>query len=135
MVILEEGSYEKDVLFYVNLGEPQMVGGKVLLYFGIFYFFSHKFIIVSFRFDSIRSVFLLYIYFFFVFFFYFLFCSFYSDSSSWYSCFIILILNQSLSKLAWNRKKAPQLRECFESVVGVNREREKQTETKRNQKE
>lgn len=32
LVILEEGSYEKDVLFYVNLGEPQMVGGKVLSY-------------------------------------------------------------------------------------------------------
>lgn len=30
LVILEEGSYEKDVLFYVNLGEPQMVGGNVL---------------------------------------------------------------------------------------------------------
>lgn len=29
LVILEEGSYEKDVLFYVNLGEPQMVGGKI----------------------------------------------------------------------------------------------------------
>lgn len=28
LVILEEGSYEKDVLFYVNIGEPQMVGGK-----------------------------------------------------------------------------------------------------------
>jgi solute carrier family 8 (sodium/calcium exchanger) len=28
LVILEEGSYEKDVLLYVNLGEPQMVGGK-----------------------------------------------------------------------------------------------------------
>jgi solute carrier family 8 (sodium/calcium exchanger) len=26
LVILEEGSYEKDVLFYVNLGEPEMVG-------------------------------------------------------------------------------------------------------------
>lgn len=30
LVIIEEGSYEKDVLFYVNLGEPQMVGGNVL---------------------------------------------------------------------------------------------------------
>lgn len=28
LVILEEGSYEKDVLLYVNIGEPQMVGGK-----------------------------------------------------------------------------------------------------------
>lgn len=28
LVILEEGSYEKDVLLYVNLGEPQMVGGN-----------------------------------------------------------------------------------------------------------
>lgn len=28
LVILEEGSYEKDVLFYVNLGEPQMIGGN-----------------------------------------------------------------------------------------------------------
>lgn len=28
LIILEEGSYEKDVLFYVNLGEPEMVGGK-----------------------------------------------------------------------------------------------------------
>lgn len=28
LVILEEGSYEKDVLFYVNIGEPQMIGGK-----------------------------------------------------------------------------------------------------------
>lgn len=27
VVILEEGSYEKDVLFYVNLGEPQVSGG------------------------------------------------------------------------------------------------------------
>lgn len=27
LVILEEGSYEKDVLMYVNIGEPQMVGG------------------------------------------------------------------------------------------------------------
>lgn len=25
---MEEGSYEKDVLFYVNLGEPEMIGGK-----------------------------------------------------------------------------------------------------------
>lgn len=30
LVILEEGSYEKDVLFYVNLGEPQMIGGNYL---------------------------------------------------------------------------------------------------------
>lgn len=28
LVILEEGSYEKDVLLYVNIGEPHMVGGK-----------------------------------------------------------------------------------------------------------
>ncbi|XP_070493895.1 sodium/calcium exchanger Calx isoform X2 [Chironomus tepperi] len=28
LVILEEGSYEKDVLFYVNIGEPQMVGAQ-----------------------------------------------------------------------------------------------------------
>lgn len=28
LVILEEGSYEKDVLLYVNIGEPNMVGGK-----------------------------------------------------------------------------------------------------------
>lgn len=28
LVVLEEGSYEKDVLMYVNLGVPQMVGGK-----------------------------------------------------------------------------------------------------------
>ncbi|KAG5669770.1 hypothetical protein PVAND_000064 [Polypedilum vanderplanki] len=28
LVILEEGSYEKDVLFYVNLGEPQMIGAQ-----------------------------------------------------------------------------------------------------------
>ncbi|CAO1425502.1 unnamed protein product [Diamesa serratosioi] len=27
LVILEEGSYEKDVLLYVNLGPPQMIGG------------------------------------------------------------------------------------------------------------
>lgn len=27
---MEEGSYEKDVLLYVNLGEPQMVGGKYI---------------------------------------------------------------------------------------------------------
>lgn len=31
LIILEEGSYEKDVLFYVNLGEPQMVGGNTLI--------------------------------------------------------------------------------------------------------
>ncbi|XP_059610533.1 sodium/calcium exchanger 1 [Phlebotomus argentipes] len=29
LVILEEGSYEKDVLLYVNLGEPQMVGDEL----------------------------------------------------------------------------------------------------------
>ncbi|GAB0087601.1 uncharacterized protein DMENIID0001_019290 [Sergentomyia squamirostris] len=28
LMILEEGSYEKDVLLYVNLGEPQMVGER-----------------------------------------------------------------------------------------------------------
>lgn len=28
LIILEEGSYEKDVLFYVNIGEPTMIGGK-----------------------------------------------------------------------------------------------------------
>ena len=28
MVVLEEGSYEKDVLMYINLGVPQMVGGR-----------------------------------------------------------------------------------------------------------
>ncbi|XP_055545055.1 sodium/calcium exchanger 1 isoform X2 [Wyeomyia smithii] len=27
--IIEEGSYEKDVLFYVNLGEPQQIGGII----------------------------------------------------------------------------------------------------------
>lgn len=41
LVILEEGSYEKDVLLYVNLGEPQMVGGKFrsssVLFFDITY--------------------------------------------------------------------------------------------------
>ncbi|CRL05215.1 CLUMA_CG018329, isoform A [Clunio marinus] len=30
LVILEEGSYEKDVLFYVNIGEPQMIGVSFL---------------------------------------------------------------------------------------------------------
>ncbi|XP_055697182.1 sodium/calcium exchanger 1 isoform X3 [Phlebotomus papatasi] len=30
LVILEEGSYEKDVLLYVNLGEPQMVGASMV---------------------------------------------------------------------------------------------------------
>ncbi|XP_031629723.1 sodium/calcium exchanger 1 isoform X2 [Contarinia nasturtii] len=30
LVILEEGSYEKDVLLYVNLGEPQMVGANAI---------------------------------------------------------------------------------------------------------
>ncbi|XP_055696022.1 sodium/calcium exchanger 1 isoform X2 [Lutzomyia longipalpis] len=29
LVVLEEGSYEKDVLLYVNLGEPQMVGDEL----------------------------------------------------------------------------------------------------------
>lgn len=28
--IIEEGSYEKDVTFYVNLGEPTMAPGKYL---------------------------------------------------------------------------------------------------------
>lgn len=27
LVVMEEGSYEKDVLLYINLGVPQMVGG------------------------------------------------------------------------------------------------------------
>lgn len=27
LIVLEEGSYEKDVLVYINLGVPQMVGG------------------------------------------------------------------------------------------------------------
>lgn len=26
--IIEEDSYEKDVLFYVNLGDPELLGGK-----------------------------------------------------------------------------------------------------------
>ncbi|GBP22200.1 hypothetical protein EVAR_10710_1 [Eumeta japonica] len=30
--IIEEDSYEKDVLFYVNLGEPELVGGPNLPY-------------------------------------------------------------------------------------------------------
>ncbi|EDS26143.1 conserved hypothetical protein [Culex quinquefasciatus] len=30
LVIIEEGSYEKDVLLYVNLGEPQQVGDDEL---------------------------------------------------------------------------------------------------------
>lgn len=30
LVIVEEGSYEKDVLLYVNLGELQMVEGKLI---------------------------------------------------------------------------------------------------------
>ncbi|XP_055696023.1 sodium/calcium exchanger 1 isoform X3 [Lutzomyia longipalpis] len=30
LVVLEEGSYEKDVLLYVNLGEPQMVGASLV---------------------------------------------------------------------------------------------------------
>lgn len=30
LVIIEEGSYEKDVLFYVNLGEPQQIGDDEL---------------------------------------------------------------------------------------------------------
>jgi hypothetical protein len=29
LTIIEEDSYEKDVLFYVQLGEPQMSGGKI----------------------------------------------------------------------------------------------------------
>lgn len=29
--IIEEDSYEKDVLFYVNLGDPQMVGGNFFI--------------------------------------------------------------------------------------------------------
>lgn len=29
---MEEGSYEKDVLLYVNIGEPQMVGGKLICF-------------------------------------------------------------------------------------------------------
>lgn len=37
LIIIEEGSYEKDVLFYVNLGEPQMVGGKISIYISIVY--------------------------------------------------------------------------------------------------
>lgn len=41
LVILEEGSYEKDVLLYVNLGEPQMVGGNILFSLMI----HHQFII------------------------------------------------------------------------------------------
>lgn len=28
MEIIEEDSYEKDALFYVELGEPQLQGGK-----------------------------------------------------------------------------------------------------------
>lgn len=32
LTILEEGSYEKDVLLYVNIGEPQMVGGKLICF-------------------------------------------------------------------------------------------------------
>lgn len=32
LVVLEEGSYEKDVLIYVNLGVPQMVGGMCDLF-------------------------------------------------------------------------------------------------------
>lgn len=27
LAVLEEGSYEKDVIMYINLGVPQMVGG------------------------------------------------------------------------------------------------------------
>ncbi|XP_058460074.1 sodium/calcium exchanger 1 isoform X2 [Malaya genurostris] len=29
LIIVEEGSYEKDVLFYVNIGEPQQIGGLI----------------------------------------------------------------------------------------------------------
>lgn len=45
LIILEEGSYEKDVLFYVNLGEPQMVGGKIIFieYF-VYYNNNHLYI-------------------------------------------------------------------------------------------
>lgn len=31
LIVLEEGSYEKDVLMYINLGVPQMVGGMCLV--------------------------------------------------------------------------------------------------------
>lgn len=40
LVVLEEGSYEKDVLLYVNLGEPQMVGGKIIAFIIIYYIFE-----------------------------------------------------------------------------------------------
>lgn len=31
--ITEEDSYEKDVLFYVQLGEPRMLGGRILSFY------------------------------------------------------------------------------------------------------
>ena len=31
--ITEEDSYEKDVLFYVQLGEPKMLGGRILSFY------------------------------------------------------------------------------------------------------
>lgn len=39
--IIKEDSYEKDVLFYVELGEPQMSGGK-------FFYFNFKKIFIKF---------------------------------------------------------------------------------------
>lgn len=39
LTIIEEDSYEKDVLFYVQLGEPQMSGGKKFSSFFVVYVF------------------------------------------------------------------------------------------------
>lgn len=41
LIIIEEGSYEKDVLLYANLGEPQMVGGNCYVQRNEFFILTH----------------------------------------------------------------------------------------------
>lgn len=39
-MVVEEGSYEKDVSLYVQLGEPRLVGGKLIFFIFVLAFKS-----------------------------------------------------------------------------------------------